>query len=448
LKLADPVLEWTMNRRHFLKSAATCAAASSLLVRPSLTASAEQTVTTVNLRGSPAEIGRLWGKINAATIHLDMEQHYLKPAKEAGISIPALIARAEKYAEVCRRFAPHWLAETRAVAEAAGVEPDLYLSFTASVYRGLFLGDECTSYTMSSAFTEDGRIFFHKNRDNTLKKQSVFILDGTASGVNKFIAVSDASVIACMMMVNDKGLAGSADVGGLKVGDPAFRGLMNTAVLRHIAERAATCGEALQIVQQFVREGYYAGGAKWGTHWLFVDATGTILEISNNSREVTHTFHTQKVYFSRLPGNAAQKSLEQAKGPVDFATFHQASRDASICLTSSIAGMSVEIDRTHPGVLSRAWVSLPAKALSFPLFMGGSETPPPLLDGTVFETCNRIEGRRTEWERLEGEAFRSQQAGERQVLTLLATQQDEKARSQLDAWVRSRVHDHLAALTS
>ena len=437
-----------MKRRQCLRTAASCAAASSRVVRPPLAAAAERTITTVNLCGSPAEIGGLWGRINAATIHADMEQHYLKPAKEAGISIPSLIARAEKYAEVSRRFPPHWLAETRAVADAAGVESDLYLSFTASVYRGLFLGDECTSYAMSSALTEDGRIFFHKNRDNTLKKQSVFILDGTASGVNKFIAVSDASVIACMMMVNDKGLAGSADVGGLKVGDPAFRSLMNTAVLRHIAERAATCAEALQIVQQFVREGYYAGGAKWGTHWLFVDATGKILEISNNSRDVAHAFHTKKTYFSRLPGNAAQKSLEQATGPVDFATFHQASRDASICLTSSIAGMSVEIDRSYPGALSRAWVSLPAKALSFPLFIGGGETPLPLLDGTVFETCNRMEGRRDEWESLEGEAFRSQQAVEQQVRTLLATKQDAKARSLLDAWVRSRVKDHLAALTS
>lgn len=437
-----------MKRRHFLTAAAGSVALPlpCLISRPLQAAAATPEIATVKLRGSPAEIGSLWGRINADAIHADMEKHYLKPAKDAGLSIATLVERSEKYAQVSRRYAPHWLEETRAVAEAAHVEPDVYLSFTASVYRGLFLGDECTSYAMSTAFTENGRIFFHKNRDNALKKQCVFILDGAASGVHKFIAVSDASVIACMMMVNDKGLAGSADVGGLKVGDPAFRGMMNTAVLRHIAERATTCDDALRIVQEFVREGHYAGGGKWGTHWLFVDATGKILEISNNSREVTHTFHTQKAYFSRLPGNRAQRTLLDAREPVDFATFHNASRDGAICLESSIAGMSVEIDRRNPATLSRAWVSLPARALSFPLFIGGSETPLPLLDGTVFDICNGIEGRRNEWERLEAAAFRRQAQLETEVRTLLTSGQTTETGTRLDTWVRNVATDHLVAV--
>ncbi len=158
-----------MKRRRFLSTTASCLAAPCVVARPLVAASGEQEFATVKLRGSPAEIGGLWGKTNAATIRADMEKYYLRPAKDAGISIPTLIARSEKYAQVSRRYAPHWLEETRAVAEAAGVEPDLYLSFTASVYRGLFLGAECTSYAMSTVFTEDGRIFFHKNRDNAPK---------------------------------------------------------------------------------------------------------------------------------------------------------------------------------------------------------------------------------------------------------------------------------------
>ncbi len=435
-----------MQRRRFLKTATGSLAAPYCATPLSIPAASAPEMATVKLQGSASEIGGLWGRINAAAIHADLETHYLKPAKEAGLSVPELVRRSEKYAEVSRRYAPHWLEETRAVAEAAGVEPDLYRSFTASVYRGLFLGDECTSYAMSTAFTEEGRIFFHKNRDNALKKQAVFLLDGAASGVNRFIAVSDASVIACMMMVNDQGLAGSADVGGLKVADPAFRGMMNTAVLRHIAERAATCGDALRLVEEFVREGHYAGGGKWGTHWLFVDAAGTILEISNNSREVTHAYHTEKTYFSRLPGNPAQKTLQEAGGPVDFATFHNASRDASICLKDSIAGMSVEIDHRHPDRLSRAWVSLPAKGLSFPLFIGGEETPLPLLDGTVFDACLRLEGRREEWERLEARAFHSQRVLEKEVRALLEAGKTAEARARLDAWVRRCASDHLAAV--
>ena len=47
--------------------------------------------------------------------------------------------------------------------------------------------------------------------------------------------------------------------------------MMNTFLLRHIAERASCCAEALEIIREFVGRGWYAGGAKTGTHWLFVD---------------------------------------------------------------------------------------------------------------------------------------------------------------------------------
>lgn len=434
-----------MKRRRFLAlPAATLAAKAS--AAPGAPAPAATAMPAVTLGGSPGEIGTLWGRLNAPAIHADLEQYYLKPAKEAGLSPATLIERSETYAALCARHAPHWLEETRAVAEAAEVDPALYLSFTGSVYRSLFTGHECTSYAMSTAFTEDGRIFFHKNRDNALKKQSVFRLDGRAAGVHSFIAVSDASVIACMMMVNDRGLAGSADTGGLKVGAPAYRGMMNTAILRHVAERAATCAEALALVEDFVRGGRYAGGAKTGTHWLFVDAAGAILEISHNSREIAHAYHTGKTYFSRLPGNPGQRALEAATGPVDFAAFHNASRDGSICLKSSIAGMSVEIDREHPGILSRAWVSLPAKALSFPLFIGGRETPLPLVNGEVFETCHAIEGRREEWERIEAAAFRRQAVLESELRARLRADPGAAVASRLDDWSRELAAGHLAAL--
>lgn len=430
-----------MNRRRFLS-----AAVSTLATRGLAAGKQPPQVSTVTLRGSPAEIGSLWGRMNAKAIHADMEQYYLKPARDAGISTATLLSRSEKYAELSRRHAPHWLEETRAVAEAAGVEPDLYLAFTGGVYRSLFTGHECTSYAMSTAHTAEGRIFFHKNRDNAMKKQAVFILDGSASGVNKLIAVSDASVVACMMMVNDKGLAGSADTGGLKVTQPAFRGMMNTTILRHIGERAATCEDALRTVQEYVREGRYAGGAKTGTHWLFVDASGKILEISNNSRELAHTWHNEKTYFSARQGSSAEKALLEARAPVDFATFHNASRDSALCFKSSIASMSVEIDRQHPGILSRAWVSLPAKALSFPLFIGGSETPLSLVNGEVFDTCHAIEGRREEWERIEAAAFRRQSSLDSEVRTLLQNSAPKQAATSIDTWTRQITAEHLAVL--
>ena len=401
---------------------------------------------TVELSGRPEAIGAIWGEVNREAIRNDMEDHYLAPARKADISPATLIARAERFVELASQLAPHWLAEARAVARAADVDGDLYISYIANVYRGLYAQDECTSYAVSSECTESNRIFFHKNRDNAPKKQCAFILDSAVEGVNKFISTSDASVIACMMMVNDKGLAGSADTGGLRVDKPKYRGWMNTFLLRHIAERASTGEEALAIIESFVTNGNYAGGAQTGTHWLFVDATGKVLEISNNSDRVEHEYHTDKVYFSARHDTNAPRILQHAKPPIDFATFHNVSRDPSMCFKTSVSGMSVEINRNHPGALTCAWISLPAKALSFPLFMAGTQTPLALMNGKAFSLASASDVDREIWERIEASAFHGQRLLEKRAAALLDAGEGDRAAQMLRDWARTCTDSHLAVL--
>ena len=400
----------------------------------------------VMLAGSPEDIGALWGRTNREAIQHDLRHYYLEPASDRGLSTAQLVERAGTFTELAQQHAPHWLEETRAIALAADVAPDLYLSYVGSVYRGLWAGEECTSFAVSPSCTQDGRIFFHKNRDNQPKSQCAFIVDSNTPGINKFIAVSDASVLACMMMVNEKGLAGSADVGGLPVGTPRYRGWMNTALLRHIAERASDCDGALRIVQEFVGRGEYAGGGKVGTHWLFVDAKGRILEISNNSSRVEHTYHDERVYFSADRG-AAEARMRALPTPIDFAAFHNVSRDPATCFPASVSGMSVEISRTRPDILTAAWVSMPARALSMPLFMGGVRTPLALLNGEA-DKAARIEARGPRsWEAIEHFAFRSQRLMEQHVESLLKAGRTDEARTALDGWVAGCVRAHLAAIT-
>lgn len=374
---------------------------------------------SITLAGSPAEIGRLWGENNAPAIREDMQGHYLQPAAQAGLGRDELLRRSDKFLSLAQEFAPHWLEEGAAIAAAAGVDAQLYLAFVGSVYRGIWRGEECTSYAVSPDYTQEGRIFFHKNRDNVPRRQCAFLLAPGVPGVNKFIAVSDASVISCMMMVNERGLAGSADVGGLAEDRPRFRGWMNTALLRYIAERAADCAQALAIIEQFVGAGHYAGGDRWGTHWLFVDRHGMILEVSHNSSRVEHRYHRAKVYFSADRGEAVRR-LQQAPEPIDFATFHNVSRDPSICFAQSISGMSVQISRDWPALLSAAWVTMPARSLAFPLLMGGERTPRVLLNGEVDRAGRESTGDVRRWEPIEAFAFTSQRLLEGQVRRLLA----------------------------
>jgi len=414
-------------------------------VTPAMTDDAQRVpaITGVELVGSPAQIGERWGALNREAIQADMDEHYLVPAEEAGLTRAELLQRSEKFVARARDYAPHWLEETDAIATAAGVDPDLYLAYVGSVYRGIWRGEDCTSYAVAPEYA-GGRIFFHKNRDNVPKRQCAFVIGTERPGINKFIAVSDASVVACMMMVNEKGLAGSADVGGLPVEEPRYRGWMNTSLLRHIAERASDCAEALAIIAQFVGDGDYAGGT-WGTHWLFVDREGAILEVSNNSTRVEHHYHTEKAYMSASRGPASTR-LQVLTEPVGFGAFHNVSRDPATCFPTSISGMSVEIDRDHPDFLTVAWITMPARSLAFPLFMGGTDTPQVLLNGEVDLAGRQSDGDFERWEPIEAFAFETQRLLAADVRRLLAAGETEHARAVLDGWVAGCSRAHLSAL--
>ncbi len=364
----------------------------------------------IHLFGTPEQIGTIWGTVNRDLIQKDVDLHYLKPAEKAGISRDELISRSAEYVRIVNEIAPHWITEAKAIAKAAGVDEQVYLAFIDGQVRNRFL-HECTSYAVPRHQTRDGLILFHKNRDNDDRPQVAPIVDSSIEGVYKFITVSDACRIDCSMMVNEKGLAGAADYPAdrkkdssklaLPPAEPRYRGMMCGAILRHIAERASNCAEALEIIEDFVAKGYYAGGDVNGTHWLFVDREGTILEVSNNSAHVASATHSQSLYFSRLTNSPAAQKLRSSQEPIDFHTFRNASRDRSICFGSSISGMTVEIDPVHPDMFTCAWIALPARSVAFPLMMGQSQTPTCLIDGTFNDLGKKSSQQVEAWEAIE-----------------------------------------------
>jgi hypothetical protein len=352
----------------------------------------------IRLGGTPEQVGTIWGEINKGIIRRDFDASYVKRAAAAGISREALIERSAAFVEIAEQIAPHWLDEARATARAVGVDEDLYVAYWDGASRSRFLDEEpeeCTSYAVSRDHARDGAILFHKTRDNRDVAQAVCIVESSREGINKFICVSNATTIRCSMMVNDKGLAGSGDYPAdrkkdsstlrLEPAPPKFRGMMAGTILRHIAERASTCAEALAIIEDCVAKGWYSGGKVGGSHWLFVDREGTILEVCNNPRHVVSKIHTQKAYFSRLNKSEAARRLRESPEPVDFSLFRSVSRDRSICFGSSISGMTVEIDPDRPEWFTCAWIALPVRSVAFPLLMGQSHTPACLVDGTAYE---------------------------------------------------------------
>ncbi len=411
----------------------------------------------VRLAGTPEQIGTLWGQRNKEIIRRDLETGYLKRAAAAGISQETLLRRSAVSVRIIRQIAPHWLEEARAVARAADVPEDLYLAFLDGVVRERFLfedPEECTSYAVSRAHGRDGAILFHKTRDNRDVPQAVYILDSSLPGIHKFIAVSNApGMHGFSMMVNEKGLAGAGDYPANRKKDsstlrlePApdkFRGIMAGTILRYIAERAATCGEALAVIEDFVAKGYYAGGKVGGSHWLFVDRQGTVLEVCNNPGHVVSLVHTQKAYFSRLNNSPAARRLRKSDGPIDFHLFRSVSRDPSICFGSSISGMTVEIDPEHPEWFTCAWIALPVRAAAFPLLMGQSRTPACLIDGTAYQLGKKSGSQTARWEALE----RSMHGEKEQLKEKLAAGNSEAAPVEtLEQWSDAQARRIVQAL--
>ena len=210
--------------------------------------------------------------------------------------------------------------------------------------------------------------------------------------------------------------------------------MMNTFILRYIAEKASSCADALAIVQMFVDNGYYAGGDVGGTHWLFVDKTGNILEVENDTATVTYAYHnSDKVYFSLYADSNAANTLRNAAQPIDFHMFHNVSRDPSII--DSISGLTVEISQTNPAYLTTAWITLPAKGLAFPLFMGGNKTPLPLVNGQVDSLFSTIDGATAEWETIENGLYSESGTLQSQITTLLGESRQQDAINLIDNWV-------------
>lgn len=97
------------------------------------------------------------------------------------------------------------------------------------------------------------------------------------------------------------------------------------------------------------------------------------------------------------------------------------------------------MDPEFPELLTAMWVSLPARGLAFPLYMGCDATPEPLLDGTVYEICRQVTGEATRWEQVEKALFRNSMLMEAEARRLIAVGEEVAARTLMESWVAETV---------
>ncbi|MGD9497389.1 MAG: hypothetical protein AB7Y46_13905 [Armatimonadota bacterium] len=333
----------------------------------------------LSLTGGPAQVGAIWGRLNGAAIREQCEQ-FVRTLNEQGVGHDELLRRAARAAGIIDQVAPHWREEADAVAAAAGLDPELHLAYHIGKYRGLLaLQLECTSYAAGGAATASGCTLFHKSRDNVPRPQVAYVK--RIPGVRAFVTLSDTSDLGCMMMVNDAGLAGSADTGAPDDG-PFGQGLMNPWGLRHIAERAATCEQALAILREWTGKRWYAGGRR-ATNWMFADAAGHILRVVNYNDRLEVQWQRDG-YLLNCERAGLREFMEARSGALDDDAFMTAARLPGVCFDSTISALTVEIDADAPA-RSIAWVCVgrPGRLPFVPLALAAERVPVALLDGSL-----------------------------------------------------------------
>jgi hypothetical protein len=408
--------------------------------------------------GSPRDIGAAFGRTNQEALR-QAQTAWLGRAGKNDVTAEQLLDMVQPMVAVVREIAPHWIEEAEAAAEVAGIDPALhvaqmfYIGQASTGFRGWFVPegeDDCTSYTVSPGFTEGNAAFFHRTRDNTPGRQTGAIWETKVPGVYKFLAVTYTRSRSPSVMVNEKGLAASADAVGPSATKRQDVGMMNGLMLRYIAEKAADCEEALEIIERFVENGWYAGG-KPGTRWTLVDRHGTLLDAAHSSDQgsLTHRYRTGKSHVTVTRGGTADKMLEDLDEPIRFTAFRNVSRKPEARIDqgrASIAGMTIRIHPEHPEVLTSAWFSFPAVSLAFPMYMGGTATPLPLMDGSIYDLCAGMPQDYEAWQRIEEALHQDSLQLEAKVAALLAEGSREQARQLIDAWTQVRAAAHLALL--
>jgi hypothetical protein len=192
--------------------------------------------------------------------------------------------------------------------------------------------------------------------------------------------------------------------------DAVDEGLPTPQILRLIAEKAATCREALAILEEIVGQGWYTNGPS-GSLWLFVEPARALI-VENTFRHIDHCwieddvqarandfFLPQTLPFTRSDALtntrylAARQGVERVRGRVTAADFNYLSRDTSsqpqrVCGDHTLSGFTAVVG----GPLSLAWVALgqPNNALYVPFFVGAAGIPAFAMDGTLWDLAARL----------------------------------------------------------
>lgn len=367
----------------------------------------------VMLSGGSEAVGEAYGRAARGAIQTYLADFEAAVAREE-LDRDDLRQRVDRYRAIVARLAPWWQDEAAGIARGAGVDPDAYTAYVAQKYVLRVTRSavphpphECTSYLAVGSAVADGGALLHKNRDSFPRAQAAWIW--AAEGRYRYLGGGDAGDHGVIHVVNERGLAGIMNAGSPNA-DHTLEGLPTPQILKLVAERAATCAEALEIIREIVGLGWYTNGAT-GSIWLFADSHRALV-VENTLHDLDYRWIDGDVLARAndflLPGTrrwarpesereprllTAQHGAEAVQDRATARDLQRLSRDTAttprpICAETTLSGFTAVVGPDRPPM---AWIALgrPTLAPYLPLYVEAAALPRPLVDGTFWTESMR-----------------------------------------------------------
>lgn len=341
----------------------------------------------IRLDGPARDVGAAFGEANAAEIREDVDRFFTEARDKEGLAARALVAAGAGYIALVERYAPHWLDEADALARAAGVEPERYLTYQGGKYRGINR-PECFTWYAPPDWCMNGVGLFHKNRDNKRRTQCAYVKGVHVPGkrIYRFLASGDTMDMGTMFGVNERGLAIAADTGAADP-EPRWRGMMNTDTMRLMLEHCSDVDEALAFLEELQADGVCAGGPL-ATNWMFADARGESLRVYQFVRRLELQRGGDSCLVMRdadARGDLVRGELTRERGRLTPLTMNALARRAPVLDNSNCSSFTALIPARQNDVFTCAYVAVSraVETLCVPLYVGAAATPSCLVDGSL-----------------------------------------------------------------
>ncbi len=375
----------------------------------------------VPLEGSADQRGRAYGALCKEGIQQNI-QYYWEDVFNAGFTREEVMVIVRQMEELQEPEDPDTFIEFKAIAEAAEVPYDDILAFnlfTAPLYESGELESGCTAWVAHGTATANGNTIMHKNRDDS--RSSQVIVDVAASGSNHgYRGIVTEGNTGVGVGINDEGLAtGNTYVGATETN------IWGKGSLTMTKEILKTCASIDAIFT-------YLDGVnpQTGSNQFCADVNkGAIIEYTSSR----HTTAAQSIvqndvsyranYFVVLSSynspstpsdtnllryQAARDFCEAKAGSLTALGFNALSRshyeptagspsehdgvDGSISNYHTLCGVTFEIDKSYPKVLSVMWagVGTPDTAIYTPIHIGSTIVHSSWTNGAAWDLAELI----------------------------------------------------------